>query len=96
MAYFAEVDHTNTVLRVLAVPDDQEQRGHEYLADDLGLGGTWLQTSFNSRYGTYYDPTTGEPADDQTKLFRYTFAGIGFTYDPVADEFRPPVEEPNP
>lgn len=49
MAYFAEIDNTNTVIRVLAVPDDQEQRGQEYLADDLNLGGIWIQTSFNHR-----------------------------------------------
>jgi hypothetical protein len=96
MAHFAEIDDDNIVLRVLVIPNEQENRGQEYLAEDLGLGGTWLKTSYNSLYGIYYDPVTGEPADDQTKLYRYTFAGIGFIYDPVADEFRPPQEEPTP
>jgi hypothetical protein len=91
MAYFAEIDDTNTVLRVLAVPDDQEHRGHEFLALDLGLGGTWLQTSYNTRHGKYYDPNTGQEGD-QSLALRFTFAGPGMKYDPVADVFHPPVE----
>lgn len=55
MAHFAEIDENNTVVRVLVVPDEQEHRGQEFLADDLGLGGTWIQTSYNAtirkRYG---------------------------------------------
>jgi hypothetical protein len=45
MAHFAEIDENGLVLQVLVVPDAQEHRGHEFLADDLGLGGTWVQTS---------------------------------------------------
>lgn len=63
MAHFAELDETNTVIRVVVVPDDQEHRGQEFLADDLGLGGRWLQTSYNHRIrknyagpGYTYDP----------------------------------------
>lgn len=46
MAHFAEIDTDGFVLRVLVVPDAQEHRGAAFLADDLGLGGTWVQTSF--------------------------------------------------
>ena len=49
MAHFAEIDSDGTVLRVLVVGDDQEHRGQNFLADDLGLGGTWVQTSYNNR-----------------------------------------------
>lgn len=49
MSYFAELDDNNVVLRVLAVPDEHEHRGEEYLAKDVGLGGRWIQTSFNAR-----------------------------------------------
>jgi hypothetical protein len=48
MAHFAEIDGDNIVTRVLVVPDAQENRGHEYLANDLDLGGTWVQTSYNA------------------------------------------------
>ena len=48
MAHFAELDADNIVVRVLVVPNEQENRGHDYLATDLGLGGTWVQTSYNA------------------------------------------------
>ena len=54
MAHFAEVDENGVVQRVLVVPDAQEHRGHEFLADDLGLGGTWVQTSYNARIRKNY------------------------------------------
>ena len=48
MAHFAEIDTgTNTVLRVVVVHNDYEHRGQEFLADDLGLGGAWVQTSYS-------------------------------------------------
>lgn len=51
MAHFAEIDSNNVVLRVLVVDNSQEHRGQEYLADELGLGGTWIQTSYNANFG---------------------------------------------
>jgi hypothetical protein len=48
MAHFAELDENDVVLRVIVVPDNQEHRGQEFCADDLGLGGTWVQTSYNA------------------------------------------------
>lgn len=48
MANFAEIDKNNIVVRVLRVPDEQEHRGHEYMSENLGLGGTWIQTSYNA------------------------------------------------
>ena len=53
MAHFAEIEN-NIVTRVLVVPDGQEHRGQEYLADDLHLGGTWVQTSYNARIRKNY------------------------------------------
>ena len=54
MAHFAEVDENGVVKQVLVVPDAQEHRGHEFLSDDLGLGGTWVQTSYNARIRKNY------------------------------------------
>lgn len=48
MAHFAEIDENNVVIRVVVVPDEQEHRGQDFLADDLGFGGTWVQTSYNA------------------------------------------------
>lgn len=54
MAHFAEIDSTNTVVRVLVVPDREEHRGQDFLANDLGLGGTWVQTSYNGNIRKNY------------------------------------------
>ena len=53
MAHFAEVVN-GIVVQVLVVPDTQEHRGQEFLADDLGLGGTWVQTSYNNNIRKNY------------------------------------------
>lgn len=63
MAHFAEIDSNNIVQRVLVVPNEEEYRGEQFLAVDLLLGGTWLQTSYNGKIrknfagiGYTYDP----------------------------------------
>lgn len=81
MAHFAEIDENNIVTRVLVVGDDQEDRGQEFLADDLGLGGTWLKTSYNTQGGVH--TLGGTP-------FRKNYAGIGYSYDEILDAFIPP------
>ena len=48
MAHFAEIDENNKVLRVLVVDNAHEERGEEFLAVDCGLGGRWIQTSYNA------------------------------------------------
>jgi hypothetical protein len=85
MAHFAEIDQDNKVIRVIVLPDDQEHRGQEFLADDLGLGGTWLKTSYNTRGGVHANG--GTP-------YRKNYAGVGYTYDSQRDAFIPP--QPNP
>lgn len=64
MANFAEIKD-NIVRRVLVIDDAYEARGNDYLANELGLGGTWIQTSYNGKIrgklagvGDYYDPKT--------------------------------------
>ena len=94
MAHFAEIDADNIVIRVLVVPDEEEHRGQEFLADDLGLGGTWIQTSYNTRGNVHYDPDPdgenhpGEP--DGGVALRGNYAGSGYIYDPDEDVFYQP------
>ena len=78
MAHFAEIDANNIVLRVLVVSNEDEHRGQEFLADDLGLGGTWIQTSYNT-YGNVHYGSDGEP-DGGTPL-HMNYAGTGYTWD---------------
>lgn len=86
MAHFAEVDADNKVVRVLVVGDDQEERGQEFLAQDLGLGGTWIKTSYNTVGGVHQNG--GTP-------LRKNYAGIGYTYDAQRDAFIPPKPFPS-
>jgi hypothetical protein len=86
MAYFAELDNTNTVLRVISISNDvcgeptldfpdTCAAGRAFIANTLKLGGIWKQTSFNAN-------------------FRGKYAGIGDLYDPALDVFTsPPVED---
>jgi hypothetical protein len=90
MAHFAELNENNVVLRVLVVDNGQEDRGHEFLSDDLGFGGRWEKTSYNTRAGIHYNSETNEPSLDQTKAYRKNYAGIGFTFDETRDAFIPP------
>ncbi len=78
MAHFAEIGADNIVINVVCVPDDQEHRGQEYMADDLGLGGTWIQTSYNTYANVHYE-TNGEP--DGGIALHMNYAGIGCSWD---------------
>lgn len=91
MAYFAQIDANNIVTSVLAVPDSQEHRGQEFLANDLGLGGTWIQTSYNNRIrknyagiGHTYDATRDafippKPSDGDWELDEQTCQWVEVT-----------------
>jgi hypothetical protein len=84
MAYFAELDNTNTVLRVISISNDvcgeptlgfpdTCAAGRAFIANTLKLEGVWKQTSYNGN-------------------FRGTYAGVGYTYDADLDEFVAPPE----
>ncbi len=48
MAHFAELDENNIVTRVLVVDNSLENDGQNFLSNVLGLGGQWIQTSYNA------------------------------------------------
>ena len=81
MAHFAEIDENNIVTRVLVVNDADAADGQNFLANTLDLGGTWIQTSYNTSGGVHANG--GTPV-------RKNYAGIGYSYDSVRDAFIPP------
>lgn len=81
MAHFAEIDENNEVIRVLVVDDLYENDGQNYLANVVGLGGTWIKTSYNTVGNSHL--LNGDP-------LRGNFAGAGYSYDPVKDVFIAP------
>jgi len=86
MAHFAEIDENGVVLRVLVVDNAQENDGQNFLANTLGLGGTWVKTSYNTIGGVH--TSGGTP-------FRKNYAGVGYTYDSVRDAFIAPKPYPS-
>jgi hypothetical protein len=85
MAHFAQIDENNIVINVVVIPNEVEDRGQDYLANELGMGGKWLQTSYNTLANKH--KTGGTP-------FRKNFAGVGYTYDKTFDAFIPPKPSP--
>jgi hypothetical protein len=84
MAHFAELDDTNTVLRVISISNDvcgeptlgfpdTEAAGRAFIANTLKLEGVWKQCSYNA-------------------TFRAAYPGIGWTYDADLDEFIAPPQ----
>ena len=87
MAYFAQLDNNNTVLRVISVSNDvcgeptldfpdTCAAGRAFIANTLKLEGVWKQCSYNA-------------------TFRAAYPGIGWSYDADLDEFvAPPQPDP--
>jgi hypothetical protein len=67
MAHFARIEN-NLVIEVLVVHNDLEHRGANFLANDLGLGGTWIQTSYNGNIRKQY-AGIGYTYDDVNDVF---------------------------
>jgi hypothetical protein len=92
MAHFAEISPQNIVIRVLVVPDTEEHRGGEYLSGDLGLGGVWVQCSYNNRIRKQY-PGVGYAYNPGADVFvapqPYPSWSINGNFD-----WQPPVEKP--
>lgn len=66
MSHWAELDETNTVIRVLVGDnnDPNGDEGYQWLIDNLG--GTWVKTSYNGniRYNFAGIGFTYDPIDD--------------------------------
>lgn len=85
MAHYAFLDETNTVVEVIVGRDETEGVDWEQHYGQL-RGLRCMRTSYNTRDGIHI--LGGVP-------FRGTYAGIGYTYDPVADVFLPPQAQPD-
>ena len=80
MAHFAKVVDGIVTKVIVAEPEF-----FNTFVDDSP--GRWVKTSYNMRGGVYYDPSTNQPAADQSVIAddeargRKNYAGIGYTYD---------------
>jgi hypothetical protein len=73
MSYFAKVNDNNIVEQVIVA------ESAEWC--ETNIGGTWLQTSYNTSGGVHH--AGGTP-------LRKNYAGIGYTYDAERDAFIAP------
>lgn len=84
MAYYAELDENNVVLRVIRGVEENQKDGEAIYSQQTGK--VWKRTSYNTRDGIHLNG--GTP-------FRKNYASIGFSYDPVRDAFIPPKPYPS-
>jgi hypothetical protein len=97
MAHFAKLGANGKVIQVLTLnnsdmlnADNQQDEavGQQYLEQHNNWPAQmWIQTSYNTRGGKYYnqDGTEG----DQSKALRGNYAGIGYTWDEDNEIFWP-------
>jgi hypothetical protein len=85
MAHYAQINSDNIVTQVVTL-DNSVPNGSNFL-NEL-FGGTWVQTSFNTRGGIHYAPNSTEP--DSEPQLGYNYAGIGYNYDPITNAFYSP------
>jgi hypothetical protein len=85
MAYFAKLEN-NTVVQVISVSNDVCGEPTLTFPETESAGRAFIANILK------FDGVWKQTSFNNN--FRGTYAGIGYTYDPVADEFvAPPVEE---
>jgi len=82
MAHFAQLDENNVVLQVIVVNNDELMDGTD---ENEAKGIAFCQSLFGA--DTRWVQTS------YNANFRGIYAGIGYTYDPVKDEFVAPKSE---
>jgi hypothetical protein len=79
MGHFANVNENSIVINVVVMNDENPQESASFL--ETRLGGTWIQTSYNTQAGQHLQG--GTP-------LRKNFAGIGSLYSLELDAFFSP------
>jgi hypothetical protein len=93
MAHFAEIDENSIVTRVLVVDNSLEHRGQDFLANDVGLGGTWVQTSYNKNFRGNF-AGIGDLYDEEFDVFYRPQPYTSWTLDQTTWTWNSPVPYP--
>jgi hypothetical protein len=93
MAHFAEINENNIVQRVIVVDNSLEHRGEDFLANELGLGGRWIQTSYNGNFRKQY-AGVGFYYDETKDIFVSKQSYPSWILDENSD-WQPPVQRPD-
>ena len=99
MAHFAKLGINGKVIAVLTLDNsdmlnadnkEDERVGQQYLERNNNWPAQmWIQTSYNTYAGKYYDNETKELSADQSKAFRGNFASKGYIWDEDNNIFWP-------
>jgi hypothetical protein len=93
MAHFARINEYNIVEEVLVVDNSEEHRGEKFLSIDLGLGGRWIQTSYNDNFRKQY-AGVGFYYDEDKDIFIGIQPYPSWTLDENSD-WQPPIPKPD-
>lgn len=93
MAHFAQVDENNKVVNVVVVDNSQEHRGQEFLAEELGLGGKWIQTSYNNNFRGKF-AGIGDIYNEEKDRFEGTQPFASWVWDEEKYGWFPPFDPP--
>ena len=94
MAHFARIDENNIVQEVLVVDNSLEYRGEDFLSNELGLGGRWIQTSYNNNIRKQY-AGVGFYYDNENDVFISPKPYNSWILNPTTFDWEAPIEKPN-
>ncbi len=66
MSHFAEIDKNNIVIRVLVGDNNAPNEGYDWFVENLG--GSWIQTSYNSNFRNKF-AAIGDMYDEELDAF---------------------------
>ena len=98
MAHFAKLGINGKVIAIQSLDNNKLLNGDNLEDETVGQqelerihgwpASMWIQTSYNTKGGKYYN-ADGTEHSDQSKAFRKNFAGLGFSWDENNEIFWP-------
>lgn len=93
MANFARINEEGYVVDIQRVHDDYEKEGEWFLSEHLGLGGRWIQTSFNGNIRKRY-AGIGYWYDEVNDAFIAPKPFPSWVLNPITLDWEAPIERP--
>jgi hypothetical protein len=91
MARFAKVEN-GVVTNVVIVDDEHQQYGEKYL-NDMGLDGTWVDSSFDTSVGVK-SAGVGDVYNEELNRFEVARPFASWDWDEESQDYLPPVPRP--
>jgi hypothetical protein len=92
MAHFAKIEN-GLVTAVVVVDNEYEKDGQAYL-NNLGITGTWVQTSYSASFGKKF-AAIGDSYNNRTKEFKPAKPFESWTWDSGTWSWLPPTPRPD-